>query len=138
MISEGQYHNVCRPSETNLNTLPHSECALIPHICHFLHTHILSQENFTLGKCVNLRQNCKKLHFSEFFWNFFTLSQIFYTHGVRSVRDKYQVCKHRELPKHGIRFISERKSCHSTLQNCEQEFFRLFEKPLTTIQEERL
>ena len=28
----------------------------------------------------------------SFFWKFFTLSQKFYTHGVRSVRDKYEVC----------------------------------------------
>ena len=32
-----------------------------------------------------------KTIFFLFFWNFFTLSQTFYTHGVRSVRDKYQV-----------------------------------------------
>ena len=30
----------------------------------FLHAHILSHENFTLGKCVNLRQNCQKQYFS--------------------------------------------------------------------------
>ena len=30
----------------------------------FLHAHILSPENFTLGKCVNLRQNCQKRYFS--------------------------------------------------------------------------
>ena len=30
----------------------------------FTHTHILSHENFTLGKCVNLQQNCQKQYFS--------------------------------------------------------------------------
>ena len=30
----------------------------------FLHAHILSHENFTLGKCINLRQNCQKQYFS--------------------------------------------------------------------------
>ena len=64
----------------------------IPDICHyFLHVHILSHENFTLGKCVNLRQNCQKQYFSGSSGIFFTLSQNFYRHGVRSVRDKYQV-----------------------------------------------
>ena len=30
----------------------------------FLHAHILSHENSTLGKCVNLQQNCPKQYFS--------------------------------------------------------------------------
>ena len=30
----------------------------IPHICHFFTRTHLSHENFTLGKCVSLRQNC--------------------------------------------------------------------------------
>ena len=30
----------------------------IPDIYLFIHAHILSHANFTLGKCVNLRQNC--------------------------------------------------------------------------------
>ena len=57
----------------------------------FLHSHILSPGKFTLGKCVYLRQICPKAVIFSFFWNLFTLSQIFYTHGVTGVPDKYQV-----------------------------------------------
>ena len=58
----------------------------------FLHSHIWNPGNFTFGKCVNLRQTePKAVIFSFFFWNFFTLSQKFYTHDVTGVPDKYQV-----------------------------------------------
>ena len=65
----------------------------IPDICHFfLHSHILSPGNYRLGKCVDLRQTEPKAVIFSFFWNFFTLSQNFCTHGVTGVPDKYQVC----------------------------------------------
>ena len=57
----------------------------------FLHSHILNPGNFTLGKCVNLRQTEPKAVIFSFFWIFFTLSQKIYTHGVPGVPDKYQV-----------------------------------------------
>ena len=60
----------------------------------FLHSHILSPGNFSLGKCVNLRQTEPKAVIFLFFWIFFTLSQKFYTHGVTGVTDKYQVCEY--------------------------------------------
>ena len=49
----------------------------------FLHAHILSHENFTFGKCINLQQNCPKQYFYGSSGIFFTLSQNFYTHGVQ-------------------------------------------------------
>ena len=39
-------------------------CVHTWYLSFFLHAHILSHENFTLGKCVNLRQNCQKQYFS--------------------------------------------------------------------------
>ena len=38
---------------------------IIPDICHFFS---LSHENFTLGKCVDLRQNCQNSIFLEYFY----------------------------------------------------------------------
>ena len=67
----------------------------------FLHSHILSPGNFTLGKCVNLRQTEPKAVIFSFFWIFFTLSQKFYTHGVT---DKYQVWQCQESGNHNNNF----------------------------------
>ena len=50
----------------------------------FLHSHILSRKFMTYLPVTVI--------FLFFFWNFFTLSQNFYTHGVPGVPDKYQVC----------------------------------------------
>ena len=64
----------------------------IPDICHFFytHTHFKSWKFYT-RKMRKFTTKLPKTVFFWFFWNFFTLSQNFYRHGVRSVRDKYQV-----------------------------------------------
>ena len=57
----------------------------------FTRTHFKSWKFYT-RKMRKFTTKLPKTVFFWFFWNFFTLSQNFYTHGVRSVRDKYQVC----------------------------------------------
>ena len=57
----------------------------------FTRTHFKSWKFYT-RKMRKFTTKLPKTVFFWFFWNFFTLSQKFYTHGVRSVRDKYQVC----------------------------------------------
>ena len=56
----------------------------------FTRTHFKSWKFYT-RKMRKFTTKLPKTVFFWFFWNFFTLSQKFYTHGVRSVRDKYQV-----------------------------------------------
>ena len=57
----------------------------------FTRTHFKSWKFYT-RKMRKFTTKLPKTVFFWFFWIFFTLSQKFYTHGVRSVRDKYQVC----------------------------------------------
>ena len=74
-------------TKTIVNCRDKDNCKTIPHICHFfLHAHIFSHKNFTLGKCVNLRQNCPatkqrksppQTYISN--WTNYTLSVKFYT-----------------------------------------------------------
>ena len=49
---------------TNITTSPPPIVLHTRYLSLFLHAHILSHENFTLGKCVNLQQNCQKQYFS--------------------------------------------------------------------------
>ena len=61
-------------------------------ICHFFTlTHFESWKFYTRKVRKFTTYLPKRVIFS-FFWNFFTLSQNFYTHGVPGVPDKYQVC----------------------------------------------
>ena len=80
----------------------------------FTRTHFKSWKFYT-RKMRKFTTKLPKTVFFWFFWNFFTLSQNFYTHGVRSVRDKYQVWIY-----HGISNITDIviPSTFSSVQSC--------------------
>ena len=82
----------CLPQDSRSKVLPMLQCTMcIPDICHFFTlTHFESWKFYT-RKVRKFTTNLPKTVIFSFFWNFFTLSQKIYTHGVPGVPDKYQV-----------------------------------------------